>query len=238
MNHTRRRRLVAGTVLLVLAAILILVSPDNYQTTAPEPSRQPEQGEVLPPDSALAALENLAVKGRASTTGYSRSQFGPGWLSTDGCDMRNRILARDLTNIVTDHNCRVISGTLLDPYSGKTIQFLRGELTSPLVQIDHVVALSDAWQKGAQQLSLEQRIAFSNDPLELLAVDGMANEQKSNGDAATWLPSNKAFRCQYVARQVAVKQKYSLWVTQAEKEAIKRVLRSCPGQPLPAGFVG
>jgi hypothetical protein len=102
------------------------------------------------------------------------------------------------------------------------------------VQIDHVVALSDAWQKGAQQLTRAQRIQLANDPLELLAVDGPANQQKADGDAATWLPSNKAFRCQYVARQVAVKQKYTLWVTDAEKQAVADILKDCPNEPLPA----
>jgi hypothetical protein len=102
------------------------------------------------------------------------------------------------------------------------------------VQIDHVVALSNAWQTGAGLLTPEIRQQLANDPLELLAVDGAANQQKSDGDAATWLPSNKAFRCQYVARQVAVKAKYQLWVTSAEKDAITRVLATCPGQPLPS----
>lgn len=139
-----------------------------------------------------------------------------------------------MSSPVVGENCTVLSGTLDDPYTGKTITFKRGADTSAAVQIDHVVALGDAWQKGAQQLSAEQRKALANDPLELLAVDGPANQQKSDGDAATWLPSNKLFRCQYVARQVAVKAKYHLWVTQAEHDAIARVLSSCPGQLLPA----
>jgi len=131
--------------------------------------------------------------------------------------------------------CQVTSGRLDDPYTAKTIAFTRGASTSADVQIDHVVALSDAWQKGAQQLSAERREELANDPLELLAVDGPANQQKSDGDAATWLPANKPFRCQYVARQIAVKKKYGLWVTQAEKDTMLRVLSVCPGQLLPAG---
>jgi hypothetical protein len=97
------------------------------------------------------------------------------------------------------------------------------------VQIDHVVALSDAWQKGAQKLSLATRTALANDPLNLLAVKGRLNSQKGDGDAATWLPPLKSYRCAYVARQVAVKAKYSLWVTVAEKAAIKGILDKCPG---------
>jgi hypothetical protein len=101
------------------------------------------------------------------------------------------------------------------------------------VQIDHVVALSDAWQKGAQAIEFSDRVVFANDPLNLLAVDGPANQKKGDSDAASWLPSNRQFRCQYVARQIAVKQKYSLWVTEAEKAAMKRVLNGCGEQRLP-----
>jgi hypothetical protein len=131
----------------------------------------------------------------------------------------------------------VLSGTLAEPYSGRTIVFRRGQATSSAVQIDHVVALSDAWQKGAQGWSAARRAAFANDPLNLLAVDGPLNMAKGDGDAATWLPPNRAYRCAYVARQVAVKVDYGLWMTQAEKNAIATVLATCPTQPLPGGAV-
>jgi hypothetical protein len=179
-------------------------------------------------------LNQLEVKGRAPKTNYSRAQFGDGWESRQGCDTRNIILHRDLVNTAVDANCKIVSGILHDPYTGKDITFTRGASTSDDVQIDHVVALSDAWQTGAQQLTHEERVNLANDPLELLAVDGPANQQKSDGDSATWLPPNKAFRCQYVARQIAVKKKYHLWVKSAEKDAIIRVLSVCPGQKLPA----
>ena len=187
---------------------------------------------------ASVVLETLAVKGRAAKTGYSREQFGQTWADVDrnGCDTRNDILKRDLTSIVYKagtRNCVVLSGVIVDPYSAEKINFLRGNITSMEVQIDHVVALSDAWQKGAQKLSLTSRTAFANDPLNLLAVKGRLNSQKGDGDAATWLPPLKSYRCAYVARQVAVKAKYSLWVTTAEKAAIKSILDKCPGQLLP-----
>lgn len=187
---------------------------------------------------ALMALETLEVKGRAPKTGYSRDQFGEAWEDVDrnGCDTRNDILQRDLTNIVFKNgNCVVATGTLQDPYTGKTIEFVRGQNTSTAVQIDHVIALSDAWQKGAQQWEPEKRVAFANDPLGLLAVDGPANGAKGDGDAATWLPPNKNYRCDYVARQVAMKTKWGVWVTAAEKEAMVTVLSTCPGQQMPTG---
>ena len=184
--------------------------------------------------TALNALNLLPVKGRAPKSGYLRSAFSNGWGRFNGCDTRNIILQRDLTNIQyrTD-GCTVQTGTLKDPYTGKIINFVRGVGTSTAVQIDHVVALSDAWQKGAQKLSAAQRYSLYNDPLNLLAVDGPTNESKSDSDAASWLPPNKGFRCAYVARQVAVKTKYALWVTSAEKQAIAAVLNGCPTQKLP-----
>lgn len=185
--------------------------------------------------TALAVLDTLAVKGRAPKTGYDRDEFGQRWLDVDrnGCDTRNDILGRDLTDAVRSGACRVTGGTLADPYTGKSMAFVRGQGTSELVQIDHVVALSDAWQKGAQQLTADQRASFANDPLILLAVDGSANAQKGDGDAATWLPAQKSYRCTYVAAQIAVKATYGLWVTEGERDAMKRVLEGCPDQVAP-----
>jgi hypothetical protein len=181
--------------------------------------------------SAAAALAAVPVKGRAPKTGYDREQFGDGWLSVAGCDTRDRMLRRDLTAKRYLDVCRVESGTLADPYTAARIAFERGGASE--VDIDHVVALGDAWQKGAQQWSHQRRVRFANDPLNLLSVDASANRAKGDGDAATWLPANKRFRCDYVARQVAVKTKYELWVTRAEHDAIARVLAKCPGEKLP-----
>ncbi|AXE39871.1 hypothetical protein JS278_02736 [Acidipropionibacterium virtanenii] len=206
-------------------------------TATPETARSTSSGTATQ-GTAAAMLETLRVKGRAPKTGYDRDNFGQAWADVDhnGCDTRNDILHRDLTAVTTrpgTRDCIVTSGTLQDPYTATTIRFVRGEKTSTAVQIDHVVALSDAWQTGAQQLGAERRRELANDPLNLLAADGPANEQKSDGDAATWLPANKAFRCQYVARQVAVKHAYKLWVTPGEKSAIAEVLSGCTGQKVP-----
>ncbi|MFC5952201.1 HNH endonuclease family protein [Pseudonocardia lutea] len=193
---------------------------------------------AAPVGTAADTLATLPVKGRAPKTGYARDQFGPSWSDVDrnGCDQRNDILARDMTGETFKpgtHDCIVLTGTLADPYTSRTIAFTRGQGTSEAVQIDHVVALSDAWQKGAQQLDADTRKRLANDPLNLLAVDGPTNNRKSDGDAATWLPPNRAYRCDYVARQVAVKAKYGLWVTQAEHDAIAGILAGCPGEPIP-----
>ena len=188
--------------------------------------------------TAAAVLETLAVKGRAPKTGYDRAQFGPAWSDVDhnGCDTRNDILTRDLTAIIYKpgtHNCLVLSGTLIDPYSGEKIEFTRGVGSSLDVQIDHVVALSNAWQTGAFKLTYEKRLAFANDPMNLLAVQGRLNSQKGDGDAATWLPPLKTIRCAYVAQQIVVKAKYGLWVTPPEKAAMVSLLANCPGFKAP-----
>lgn len=190
------------------------------------------------PGTAAAVLATLPVKGRAPKTGYTREQFGAAWTDVDrnGCDQRNDVLARDMTQETFKpgtRSCVVLTGTLNDPYTGRTIAFIRGQGTSEAVQIDHVVALADAWQKGAQQLTADSRTRLGNDPLNLLAVDGPTNRSKGDGDAATWLPAAKTYRCSYVARQVAVKAKYGLWVTRAEHDAIAGILAGCPGQQLP-----
>ena len=196
----------------------------------PESAWRPEARQV----TVLAQLETLAVKGRASQTGYDRDLFGRGWKDPDrnGCDARNDILQRDLEDAVAKpgtQGCVILSGVLQDPFTGDTIEFVRGQDTSTDVQIDHVVALSDAWQKGAQSLDAEKRVQFANDPLNLLAVDGPTNSAKGDGDAATWLPPNRSFRCDYVARQTAVKAKYELWVTAAERDAIRSIVTTqCP----------
>jgi hypothetical protein len=188
--------------------------------------------------TAEAVLETLAVKGRAPKTGYERSQFGPAWSDVDrnGCDTRNDILYRDLTSIKYKDGtkeCVVQSGILIDPYSGEKISFVRGVATSSEVQIDHVVALSNAWQTGAFKFSYDKRLAFANDPMNLLAVKGRLNSQKGDGDAATWLPPRKNIRCAYVSQQIVVKAKYGLWVTKPEKAAMLNLLNQCPGFKAP-----
>jgi Protein of unknown function (DUF1524) len=235
-NVERVRRLIA-VILVIVVALAAAVASTQTQTTEPAPAantRHIQDVAGVQTERAHDALEKLDVKGRAPKTNYAREQFSDGWAEVDGCDMRNYILARDMpSHIIDADDCRVNSGTLNDPYTGQTILFQRGSGSSSLVQIDHVVALSDAWQKGAQNIDEGLRAQFANDPLNLLAVDGATNQQKSDSDAASWLPPNTSYRCRYVARQIAVKLKYHLWVTAAERDAIAGVLQACPDQVLP-----
>ena len=221
----------------------VVTSPADTGTVdgLPAPSKAVVVTAAGSATAALALLGTLPVQGRAPQTGYSRAQFGQAWsddVSVDGghngCDTRNDVLRRDITDARIKsgtQGCVVLSGALADPYTGSEIPFLRGADTSDDVQVDHVVALSDAWQSGAQQLTAEQRQDFGNDPGNLQATIGWVNQQKGAGDAATWLPSNKGYRCTYVARQIEVKAKYRLWVKPAEKEAMARVLAGCGAVP-------
>lgn len=249
----RGRRAVAVLGALILVGAVVLMNPESYEMIFTKIENWGAEFATAEGDGdgvdgngdmgvgldgvesgtgrkATEVLELLEVKGRAPKKGYSREEFYDGWPTVDGCSLRQRILKRELRETAVLDGCNVVAGEFDEPYTGEHM-VLTSKSDVAKIQIDHVVALSDAWQKGAQYMDKSVRYEIATDPLNLLAVDGPANEQKSDGDAATWLPSNKKFRCQYVARQVSVKYKYGLWVTEAEKEAISRVLASCPNEP-------
>jgi hypothetical protein len=238
---TAQSRPAAQVTTTITTTVAASVPPAVPTTASPATSGPSRPAAATGP--ALAGLATLSVKGRAPMTGYARSEFGQAWTDDNdepyghnGCDTRNDILRRDLHVAVVKagtFGCVASSGLLDDPYTSRPITFVRGAATSSRVQIDHVVSLGDAWQSGAQQLTARQRQNLANDPLNLLVVDGSANQQKSASNAASWLPANRAFRCRYVARQVAVKIKWSLWMTAAERDAIARVLATCPDEQLP-----
>lgn len=246
----KSRRLITVIAALIGAVAWVFVNPASYEaiftkvenlgaeyevaeenTDAGTDSSEMEGASLAEETGVKAAdvLELLEVKGRAPKTGYSREEFYSGWPTVEGCSLRQRILKREFGETAVLDGCNVVAGEFDEPYMGEHRVFTSREEVSK-IQIDHVVALSDAWQKGAQYMEKSVRYEIATDPLNLLAVDGSANMQKSDGDAATWLPSNKKFRCQYVARQVSVKYKYGLWVTSAEKEAIAGVLANCPAE--------
>ena len=244
----RARQIFAVFAVLVAIAGWVIANPKSYEAefapatnaaenttdstteTTTNPTAPHPEGTSLATD----ILAKLEIKGRAPKTGYTREEFYNGWPNIDGCSLRQRIIKRDFGDTAvmdTKNPCNVIAGSYTEPYTGQYVTFAERSEISKAVQIDHVVALSDAWQKGAQQLPKDARYQIATDPLNLLATDAAANMQKSDGDAATWLPANKKFRCQYVARQVSVKYKYHLWVTKAEHDAIAGILEKCPAEP-------
>lgn len=227
------RRIIAVGTALFAVVLWLIFNPASWEQNFTKTENAGVETPVSA-DSGLAieVLELLEVKGRAPKTGYKREEFYNGWPTVDGCSLRQRIIKREFGDSAVLDGCNVVSGEFEEPYTGEYKKFSSREEISKGVQIDHVVALSDAWQKGAQYMEKSVRYEIATDPLNLLAVDAAANEKKSDGDAATWLPSNKKFRCQYVARQVSVKYKYKLWVTEAEKTAIYNILTTCPDEPV------
>ena len=244
----KRRRSIGDTigVLLIVAALVWAFAPGVgwdllglRSRLGWPPMRSGEALSSLPDTEAARQLRELAVRSADEASvvpDYDRQAFGQRWADTDhnGCDTRNDILARDLARPTFKpgtRDCVVLTGTLAEPYTGTTIQFQRGDKSSALVQIDHVVALADAWRSGAWQWDAQRRQEFANDPENLLAVDGAANEDKSASSADQWLPPNVAFRCDYVKRQIAVKYAYGLSVTQAEQDAMATQLTTCSNDP-------
>ena len=236
------------TPVLAAPAVAVQVAGlESVAVPAATASSAVRPGPKLNGPRATSVLKALKVKGKAAGTGYSRNaKFGNGWQDFDGdkCNERQDTLSRDMSQarFSGTKKCQVASGTLHDRYTGRTIRWRTG---TGSVDIDHVVALQNAWISGAQQLSQAQRLKLANDPLNLIAADSSANRAKGSSNAAEWLPKHKAFRCQYVATQISVKRKYALSVTAAEKAAMSRVLASCPSQkaakvtPIkPAGKVG
>lgn len=221
--------------LAFLAAVSFTMAACGSAQLAPSPNTiiatQPNASSVQ------QLLASVPIKGRAAKTGYSRAAFGPAWQDVDhnGCDTRNDILARDLHSVVKTGRCKVLSGLLDDPYTGTTIRWKYGLTTSTVVQIDHVVALGDAWVTGAQTWTADTRLHYANDPDVLRAVSGPANEAKGDSDAASWLPPDRKDWCDYVSQQTRIKAKYTrldpqhpLWMTQAEHDRIASVLNGCP----------
>jgi hypothetical protein len=178
--------------------------------------------------AATAILGHIAIGGRGAKTGYLRTvMYGSAWVdvNANGCGTRDDILTRDLTGIGKRNSCVVVSGLLHDPYTGKAITFRKADASA--IQIDHVVPLGLAWQLGAAQWPQGKRVSFANDPANLLAVDGSANESKSDSGPDSWLPSNKAYRCTYVIHFASVAHLYGLRITPSMRDTITGQLRTC-----------
>lgn len=232
-------------------AVLVALGAGNYWTrmTAPQhtsPTASSTSAELLleagladeidgrivvDAAATLDVLEQIPTGG-TTTADYDRDQFGQRWADTDrnGCDTRNDILRRDLIDLQLKpgtNGCVVLTGTLEDLYTGQTIDFLRGQGTSELVQIDHVWALSLSWDHGAATWSIEQRERFANDPLNLQAVDGSANASKSDSGPGEWLPSDSDAWCEYIARFVLIADVYALTLAPADRATSEAVLAGC-----------
>lgn len=237
----RRRPKALDAAVLMLAAVCAvlavtwgpgLLPPRPGASPAPSPSAAtPAPAPPAATGSARALVDTLRVRPDAAAVGgYDPDAFG--WRTdTDrnGCDSRNDVLRRDLEAVQIKpgtHGCKVVSGVLTSPYSGARIEFVAG--SSSGVDIDHIVAREDAWQSGASTWDESELVAFGNDPLNLLAVEASLNRSHGSRTADEWVPDGPGAACSYVSRQVAVKARYHLTVTAAEKETFVRILDSCP----------
>ena len=229
--HKNRKYGVVG-VLVSAAAVLAwfgLTQNNDISTGTDAPTP------TVTRNDALVKLQALPVKYQDPWDGFDRSQFGDPWSDDvdvqyghNGCNTRDDILHRDMKNIVMRAGgCFVSSGTLFDEYTGNTLNFVRGPDTSDTVEVDHIVPLGDAWRKGAQELSVDERRNLANDPMNLQSVSRSVNQAKQAMDASQWLPPNADYHCTYVVRQIEVKSTYRMWVSQAEKDAMTQVLATC-----------
>jgi hypothetical protein len=240
--RSRTARRAASLVLLVVLAGCgatrptspVVVDSGTAGAVAPVAPAPATFVAIESPRRAADVLAGMPVKGRAPMTGYSREQFGADWadLDGDGCDTRREVLNRDAATSTMDGEGCADQVTIIDPYSGEEV---KGRAK---IDIDHVVALGNAWATGAQALPADgdarlTRRQLANDPLNLIATSAHLNRQKGDADAATWLPPLDSERCAYVSRQLAVKSFYKLWLTQAEQSAMARTLATCPDEMTP-----
>lgn len=215
------------TLVAVCVALLVLAWWATAPWRAPARTYPVTSAELAGARAALAVLPELAQE---PAEPYARSRFGTAWADVDGngCSTREDMLARDLADPVRDDDgCTVLTGTLNDRYTGQVLPFRRGPTTSARIQVDHVVALADAWRTGAWAWDDAQRTRLANDPANLLAVDGPTNKDKGAQDASTWLPPHEPFQCQYAVLRVRVRATYGLALAPGERDALRRALGTC-----------
>lgn len=232
---TRRRLQRRMWPVIVVAAVAVGAGWWSPQVWHPE-NRLPTIT-VAAHGDLLAGVSVVPTRNRSGD--YRRAAFGEAWTDDNDapgghnqCDTRNDILDRDLVDktFVSISRCprAVATGVLHDPYTGKTINFVRGNKTGAAVQIEHIVPLAYAWDQGARSWTDELRVRFANDPANLLAVDGQANQDKSDQEPADWMPINSAFHCEYAVQFVAVIRSYGLSVDAPSVPALREAAATCP----------
>ncbi len=242
MRRRMKQHLLTAAVLVAAAGLGAIAAPYVHPSTAtgdslPASTAAPSTSSTASSATASDALQDLhaLAVSDAYVPAYDRAAFGQAWADVDrnGCDTRNDVLRRDLAGVVTragTRGCVVLSGTLHDPYTGRTIAFRRGETSSLAVQIDHRYPLGLAWQHGAAAWTPAQREQFANDPVNLAAVGGPANEQKSDAGPGEWMPANTGDACTYATTFVAVATKWRLSLGTADEHALDRTLTGCAEQ--------
>ncbi len=221
----------AAVLAVVVAVQTVLASRhEAFVASADAPT-------VAPGVDVLAGIPLVPLRIRGHD--YRRAAFGDSWDDDNdapgghnGCDTRNDILDRDLIDktFVAIKRCphAVATGTLRDPYTNSVIPFVRGNQVGASVQIDHIVPLAYAWDMGARDWPDELRLRFANDPANLLAVQGQANQDKGDQEPANWMPPNQAFWCQYSLQFLEVLRGYHLPVDQPSADRLRQAADTCP----------
>ncbi len=227
--------------LAVAAALAVLVA---YQTLGSSAAKHAQEfaaradvPTVQPGTDVLAGV--AVVPQRTHRYDYHRSAYGEAWDDDNdapgghnGCDTRDDILDRDLVDktYVSIKRCpnAVATGILHDPYTNTVIAFQRGAKVGEAVQIDHIVPLAYAWDMGASGWPEPLRLRFANDPANLLAVQGQANQDKGDLPPALWMPPNTAFACQYAIQFIAVLRGYALPVDEPSAGVLRQAASTCP----------
>jgi ferredoxin len=225
--------LLVAVMLAIVVAIQVTTASgrgDRFVADADVPT-------VAPGVDILAGIPLIPVRVREHD--YRRAAFGDAWTDDNtapgghnGCDTRNDILDRDLVDktFTAIKRCptAVATGTLHDPYTNDTIPFTRGNQVGASVQIDHIVPLALAWDLGASDWTDDMRRRFANDPANLLAVQGQANQDKGDAEPADWMPPNHAFWCQYSVQFAAVLRGYALPIDDRSAVVLRDAATTCP----------
>jgi hypothetical protein len=225
--------LLVAVMLAIVVAIQVTTASgrgDRFVADADVPT-------VAPGVDILAGIPLIPIRVREHD--YRRAAFGDAWTDDNtapgghnGCDTRNDILDRDLVDktFTAIKRCptAVATGTLHDPYTNDTIPFTRGNQVGASVQIDHIVPLALAWDLGARDWSDDMRRRFANDPANLLAVQGQANQDKGDAEPADWMPPNHAFWCQYSVQFAAVLRGYALPIDDRSAVVLRDAATTCP----------
>lgn len=228
------------TLWLAVAVVLAVVVAYQVSATSDSPSRfiaEADVPTVAPGEDVLAGIAEIPARVRGND--YRRDAFGDSWTDDttapgghNGCDTRNDILDRDLIDktYVAISRCptAVATGKLFDPYTNAAVAFTRGNQTGASVQIDHLVPLALAWDLGARHWTDDMRVRFANDPANLLAVSGGANQDKGDKQPSLWMPPNAAFHCQYAVQYIEVLRGYRLPVDAPSAPVLREAARTCP----------
>ena len=253
MRKNTRAKSLAGAVAFVALAVILFPSLTNdradsavtvesiattTETTTTAVSETPATEAPPVETSATVVTSSFLIGDYAEDGTYDRDLFGAAWADVDsnGCDTRNDILTRDIVNAAINPDCKVQSGSAVDPYTGLTLDFVRGQGTSNLVPIDHIVALGDAWYAGASNWTPEQRASFANDPQNLTATTQVFNSWKSDKTPSEMLDNEQQLdkhdvdftgKCFYATEYTAVVAKYELPVRQIDADALSVMLATC-----------